>query len=71
MHHQIPAGKQVFMIKPCLCKIMRLSADVPLTDGFRRLRQTPSMPVAVIDRARRTVGLLHLQDIARYITQDA
>lgn|GEM_PF-733556 len=66
-----PALNQSDNIKPCLCKIMRLSADVPLTDGFRRLRQTPSMPVAVIDRARRTVGLLHLQDIARYITQDA
>jgi CBS domain containing-hemolysin-like protein len=50
-----------------LHKIVRLSADLPLTRAFRRLRQTPSMPVAVTDRAFRTVGLLHLRDIAGYI----
>lgn len=54
-----------------LHKIVRISADLPLTRAFRRLQQIPSVPVAVTDRARRTVGLLHLQDIARYITRDA
>lgn len=51
-------------------KMIRLSADLPLTRAFRRLRQSPSMPVAVSDRTSRTVGLLHLRDIARYIVQD-
>lgn len=50
-------------------KIVRLSAELPLTRAFRRLRQTPSVPVAVTDRTLRTVGLLHLRDIARYIVQ--
>jgi putative hemolysin len=66
-----PAVNPSAPIHSCLQKIVRISADLPLTRAFRRLRQTPSMPVAVTDRARRTVGLLHLQDIARYITRDA
>lgn len=57
-------------IKTRLHKMIRLSADVALTQAFRRLRQSPSVPVAVTDRAYRTIGLLHFRDIARYIVSD-
>jgi putative hemolysin len=50
-------------------KIVRLSADIPLTRAFRRLRQSPAAPAAITDLGFRTVGLLHLRDIARYIVQ--
>jgi CBS domain containing-hemolysin-like protein len=66
-----PALKPSDSITPHLHKLVRFSADIPLTQAFRRLRQTPAMPVAVTDRARRTIGLLHLRDIARYIVQQA
>lgn len=58
-------------IKSVMKKILRISAEVPLTRAFRRLRRTPSVPVAVTDRAFRTTGLLHLRDIACYIVKDA
>lgn len=66
-----PALSPSSPVHSCLHKVVRISSDLPLTRAFRRLRQTPLMPVAVMDRARRTVGLLHLQDIARYIIRDA
>lgn len=66
-----PALSPSVPVHSCIHKVVRISADLPLTRAFRRLQQIPSVPVAVTDRARRTVGLLHLQDIARYITRDA
>lgn len=66
-----PALQPADGIKPFLHKIIRLSAEMPLTHAFRRLRQVPAAPAAVTDRAFRTVGLLHLRDIARYIVQDS
>lgn len=54
-------------IKPLLHKLRRLSAEMPLTNAFRRLRQNSAAPVAITDRTLRTVGLLHLRDVARYI----
>ncbi|MEI8207396.1 MAG: CNNM domain-containing protein [Kiritimatiellales bacterium] len=64
-----PALQSSDSIKSSLHKIVRLSADISLTHAFRRLRQSPSAPAAVTDLAFRTVGLLHLRDIARYIVQ--
>jgi CBS domain containing-hemolysin-like protein len=54
-------------IKPLLHQLRRLFAEMPLTDVFRQLRQESAAPVAVTDRTSRTVGLLHLRDVARYI----
>jgi CBS domain containing-hemolysin-like protein len=58
-------------IESYLHKTVHLSADIPLTDAFRRLRQSPAEPAVVTDRASRTVGLLHLRDIALYIVSTA
>ncbi len=58
-------------IKPRVRKLVRLSADLPLTRAFRRLRSKGTLAAAVMDRSTRTVGLLHLRDIARYIVRDA
>lgn len=58
-------------IQTSLQKLSRLSADMPLTRAFRRLRQFPASPAAVVDRASRTIGILHLRDIARFIVSDA
>jgi len=66
-----PSVKPSDRINSRMHKIVRLSADLSLNRAFRRLRKTPSTPVAVTDRSFRTVGLLHLRDIARYIVQDA
>jgi CBS domain containing-hemolysin-like protein len=66
-----PSLQSADSIKPLLHKLRRLSAEMPLTNAFRRLRQVPAAPAAVTDRARCTVGLLHLRDIARYIVQDS
>lgn len=54
-------------VKPLVRKLSRLSSDIPLTQAFRKLRQKNETVAAVTDRAGRTVGILHLRDIARYI----
>ncbi len=64
-----PALQTSDSIKFSMHKIVRLSADIPLTSAFRRLRQSPAAPAVVTDLGFRTVGLLHLRDIARYIVQ--
>ena len=59
-------------IRPLVRKTIRISADQPLTRAFHRLRQaTDGMPALVTDHASRTIGLLHLRDIAAHIVSEA
>ncbi len=48
-------------------RLFRLRVDLSLTDAFRRLRTASETLAAVTDRHGRTIGLLQLRDIARYI----
>lgn len=48
-------------------RLLRLRADLSLTGAFRRLRTSSETLAAVTDRNGRSVGLLQLRDIARYI----
>lgn len=54
-------------IRPHVRKMARVSGNLPLSRAFRKLRQSPGAPVAVLGRSSRAVGILHLRDIASYI----
>jgi CBS domain containing-hemolysin-like protein len=56
-------------IKPHLRKTLRLPADLSLNLAFRRMRQSGAAVAVVTDRSSRTVGLLHLRDIAGYLVE--
>lgn len=58
-------------IQPHVRKIIRLSAKLPLTRAFRRLRQSPGVPAVVTDRSSLAVGMIYLQDIASYIVSES
>jgi len=58
-------------IKPHIRKMIRLSAQLPLTRAFRRLRQSPGIPAIVTDRSSLAVGMVRLQDIASYIVSSS
>lgn len=62
-----PAVSSSGSIKPHIRKLIRISADLSLTRAFRRLRQAVGTPAVIVDRAARTVGILHLRDVARYL----
>jgi CBS domain containing-hemolysin-like protein len=62
-----PALSPTSPLKPMQHKLMRLRADLSLTRAFRRLRQSNEAVALVTDRSSRTIGLLHLRDIAGYI----
>jgi putative hemolysin len=56
-------------VKPHLRKTMYVPADLPLNLAFRRMRQSAAAVAVVTDRPPRTVGLLHLRDIAGYLVE--
>lgn len=62
-----PALKPDDPVRPLLHPAVRADASMPLTHAFRMLRKSGRQTAAVTDRAGRTVGLLDLRDIARYI----
>jgi CBS domain containing-hemolysin-like protein len=64
-----PELKPSGSIKPHLRKMTRIAEDLPLTRAFRHLRQKTEPVALVTDRASRTVGVLHLRDLAGYIVR--
>jgi len=65
-----PELKPSDSIKPHLRKMTRIASNLPLTRAFRRLRQKAKPVALVTDRASRTVGFLHLRDLAGYIVRN-